>query len=128
MQTAGLQSFRDPLSVDNKPFYTFYRTLKCWTTGVLGPPLVTLLASLPSVFFGPLYKWGVISTGGGLLGLITGVISSIVKKHSLCIGRWINQDEIDHRIMQGIKAHASIVVDLRLRVLRYINVQFFVFF
>ena len=35
MYTRSLESFSDPLSVDNKPFYTFYRTLKRWTTGTL---------------------------------------------------------------------------------------------
>ena len=35
MNTRALRGLNDPLSVDNKPFYTFYRTLKRWTTGTL---------------------------------------------------------------------------------------------
>ena len=33
MHIRVLKSLRDPLSVDNETFYTFYRTLKRWTTG-----------------------------------------------------------------------------------------------
>ena len=32
MHIRGLERLRDPLSVDNELFYTFYRTLKRWTT------------------------------------------------------------------------------------------------
>ena len=30
----ALRGRGDPLSVDNEPFYTFYRTLKRWTTEI----------------------------------------------------------------------------------------------
>ena len=44
MNIRALRGLNDPLSVDNEAFYTFYRTLKRWTTGTLWGNQVGYLA------------------------------------------------------------------------------------
>ena len=57
MNIRALRGLNDPLSVGNEAIYTFYRTLKRWTTGPGGP--LGLLLGLPenheiwSSFSGP---------------------------------------------------------------------------
>ena len=51
----ALRGLNDPLSVDNEPFYIFYRTLKRWTTEIVGGSFA------PS---GDRIKWGVLRGGG----------------------------------------------------------------
>ena len=54
----ALRGLNDTLSVDNEPFYTFYRTLKRWTTEMRA-------GQISAISGPPRDVWAVTFTGGG---------------------------------------------------------------